>query len=412
MDDVRAEVREWVAGNWSRDLTVREWWRRMAEARLVMPAWPEPYGRGMSPRETRAVTEELAAAGVIGPPQGTVGATLAGPTLLAHGTDDQQARFLPPLLRGEEAWCQLFSEPGAGSDLTSLATRAVMDGGAWVIDGQKVWNSGADIARRGMLLARSDVDRPKHKGITYFVLDMAQPGVEARRLRQMNGEAHFCEVFLTAAHAETGDIVGALDDGWRVARTTMRFERAMVAARPPRGLVQVPSGEDAGFLDRVIGEVLEREVRRPPFSGNAVPARQMVALARERRATDDPHLRQDLARYYALTEINRYLQLRAAAAAKAGRPPGPEASITKLAVSRICRASRELTFSLLGADGMLDGADAPYDGSLHTVALASFGVSIGGGTDEIQRNTVAERALGLPREPAADRDVPFRQLRR
>jgi alkylation response protein AidB-like acyl-CoA dehydrogenase len=138
----------------------------------------------------------------------------------------------------------------------------------------------------------------------------------------------------------------------------------------------------------------------------------MVALARERRATDDPHLRQDLARYYALTEINRYLQLRAAAAAKAGRLPGPEASITKLAVSRICRASRELTFSLLGADGMLGGADAPYDGSLHTVALASFGVSIGGGTDEIQRNTVAERALGLPREPAADRDAPFRLLRR
>ena len=412
MGDVRAEVRGWAAENWSLDLTVREWWQRLAQARLAMPAWPEPYGRGMSNRDARAVTEELAAAGMIGPPQGVVGAALAGPMLLAHGTPEQQARYLPPLLRGEEAWCQLFSEPGAGSDLPALATRAEKDGDGWVVDGQKVWNSGADMARRGMLIARTDVDRPKYEGITFFVIDMDQPGVEARRLRQMNGEANFCEVFLSGARVDDDDIVGERNDGWRVTRTVMGFERAMVAGRPPKGLVQVPSGERAGFLDRVIGEVLKRGERRPSFSGNAVPARRLIALAQERGVADDPHIRQELARYYTLNETNRYTLLRTAASAKAGRTPGPEASITKLAISRVCQASRELTFSILGAHGMLDGTDAPYDGALHTVALASFGVSIGGGTDEIQRNALGERALGLPREPAVDRSVPFRDLPR
>jgi alkylation response protein AidB-like acyl-CoA dehydrogenase len=226
----------------------------------------------------------------------------------------------------------------------------------------------------------------------------------------MNGEANFCEVFLTGARVDGDDIVGERNDGWRVTRTVMGFERAMVAGRAPKGLVQVPSGERAGFLDRVIGEVLKRGERRPSFSGNAVPARRLIALAHERGVAEDPHIRQELARYYTLNETNRYTLLRTAASAKAGRTPGPEASITKLAISRVCQASRELTFSILGAHGMLDGPDAPYDGSLHTVALASFGVRIGGGTDEIQHNALGERVLGLPREPAGDRDVPFRDL--
>jgi alkylation response protein AidB-like acyl-CoA dehydrogenase len=412
MDDVRIEVKDWVAENWSTDLTVREWWRRLADAGLAMPAWPEPYGRGMSTRQARAVTEELAVAGVIAAPQGTVGVTLAGPTLLAHGTAEQQDRYLPPLLRGEESWCQLFSEPGAGSDLPALSTRAIQAGNGWVVDGQKVWNSGADIARRGMLLARTDVDRPKHEGITFFVLDMDQDGVEARPLRQMNGEAHFCEVFITEARVDDADIVGDRNDGWRVARTTMGFERAMVASRAPKGLVHLPSGERSGILDRVVGDVLARDRKRPSFTGNAVPARRLVQLAQERGVTGNAHIRQQLAHYFALTEINRYTQLRAAASLKAGNTPGPEGSITKLAVSNLCQVSRELTFSILGPAGMLSGDNAPYDGSLHTVALASCGTRIGGGTDEIQRNTIGERALGLPREPAEDRDVPFRDLRR
>jgi alkylation response protein AidB-like acyl-CoA dehydrogenase len=357
----------------------------------------------MTPSDARIVTEELGRTGAIAPPTGAVGVELAGPTILAHGTPEQQARYLPPLLNGEESWCQLFSEPGAGSDLPALSARAVRDGDTWVVDGQKVWNSAADVARRGMLLARTDPERAGRDGITYFILDMDQAGVEARPLRQMNREAHFCEVFLTDARIPDGDVLGAVDDGWRIARTTMGFERAMVAKRPAKGSLALQSGELAGHLDRRTGEVLEWAAGRhaPAFSGSAVPSRRMLALARELGVTGDPLVRQALARYTTLTEINRFTQLRIAAAARAGQSVGAEASITKLAISNICQASRELTFSILGARGMLDGSDAPYDGSLHTVALASFGTRIGGGTDEIQKNSLGERALGLPREPSA-----------
>lgn len=414
MTDIRNEVREWVAANWALDITVREWWGRLAAAGLSQPQWPAPYGRGLAPGAARVVIEELAAASVIAPPQGAVGVALAGPTILAHGTHEQQARYLPPLLAGEESWCQLFSEPGAGSDLPSLATRAVRDGEVWFVDGQKVWNSAANIARRGLLLARTDPDRPKREGISYFLVDMDQPGVEARPLRQMNGEAHFCEVFLTGARVHDDELLGDLNGGWHVARTTMTFERAMVAGRAARGLVSIPSGEKAGYLDRVTGEVIERTSRAtaPALSGNAVPARRLFALARERGVAQDPHVRQDLARYFTLTEINRYTQLRAAAAARAGHAVGAEASITKLAVSNLCQVSRDVTFSILAAHGMLDGTDAPYDGALHTVALASFGTRIGGGTDEIQKNSIGERTLGLPREPDVDGHLPWRELRR
>src|SRR6266508_3595276 len=183
-DSLRAEIRSWLAENWSLDITVREWWRRLADAGLSAPTWPPPYGRGYTPAAGRVVIEELAAAGTVAPPTGGVGMMLGGPTVLDHGSEEQKARLLPPLLRGEEAWCQLFSEPGAGSDLPSLATKAIEDGDGWSIEGQKVWNSGADIARRGLLLARTDPAAPKRNGITYFVLDMDQPGVEARPLRQ------------------------------------------------------------------------------------------------------------------------------------------------------------------------------------------------------------------------------------
>jgi len=414
MSGLRSDVRDWITASWTLDITVREWWRRLADARLSRPSWPEPYGRGLPVAGERVVTEELAAAGVIAPPQGAVGAALAGPTLLAHGSTEQQQRYLPRLLDGTESWCQLFSEPGAGSDLPALATRALCDGDTWVVDGQKVWNSSADIARRGLLLARTDPDRPKRDGITYFVIDMRQPGVEARPLRQMNGEAHFCEVFLSGAHVATKDILGGLNDGWRVARTTMGFERAMVTGRPARGLVSVLSGEEAGYLEVLTGDVLERARSRkaPAFSGNAVPSRRMIALARERGVASDPHIRQQLARYFTLTEISRFTQLRVAGATRAGQPVGPEASIAKLAISNICQASRDLTLSLLGPHGTLSGPDAPYAGTLQTVALASFGTRIGGGTDEIQKNSLGERALGLPREPGVDEDVPWRELRR
>lgn len=414
MPDLRTDVRDWIAANWALDITVREWWRRLADSGLSRPSWPQPYGRGVRVADERVVTEELATAGVIAPPQGALGAALAGPTLLVHGTAEQQQRYLPPLLDGTESWCQLFSEPSAGSDLPALGARAERDGDVWTVEGQKVWNSSADVARRGMLLARTDPARPKRDGITYFVIDMDQPGVDVRPLRQMNGQTHFCEVFLSNARVANEDIIGALNDGWRIARTTIGFERAMVTDRTARGLVAVPSGEKAGYLDVLTGEVLERARAKgaPSFTGSAVPSRRMIALARERGVAGDRSIRDRLARYYTLTEISRFTQLRVASAARAGRPLGPEASIAKLAISNISQESRDLSLAVLGADGMLHGADAPYGGTLHTVALASFGTRIGGGTDEIQKNALAERALGLPREPDVDNDVPWRELRR
>ena len=209
-----------------------------------------------------------------------MGLRLAGPTLLEHGTDEQRAAYLPPLLRGEESWCQLFSEPGAGSDLPSLATRAVGDGDEWVVNGQKVWNSGADVARRGLLLVRTDVDVPKRDGISYFVIDMDQPGILARPLRQMDGQATFCEVFLTDARVRRADLLGELNGGWSITRTTLVHERIAATQRPARGLVFVASGEKAGQLDRPVGElVAQSSGPRAQFTGSAVPARRLVELA-------------------------------------------------------------------------------------------------------------------------------------
>jgi alkylation response protein AidB-like acyl-CoA dehydrogenase len=401
---LREEVRAWLAGNWALDLTVREWWRRLAVARLVAPSWPAPFGRGLSTSDARVVTEELAAARVIAPPIGNIGLRLAGPTLLQHGSEELRTTYLPPLLRGDEAWCQLFSEPGAGSDLPSLSARAVRDDDGWVVTGQKVWNSGADVSRRGLLLARTDPDAPKRHGISYFVIDMDQPGVEARPLRQMNGEAHFCEVFLTDARVREIDRIGEVNAGWQAARTTLALERASATEIGARGLVSIPSGEASGQLDRVVGDVLAPGGYTPrQFRGSAIRSREMLRLARERGVTDDPTIRQELARYYVLTEVHRLTQQRAKA--EAHRQGASWAgSVSKLTLGRICNASRDLSFAILGAQATLAEGDAPRDGELQVIGLSSPGATIGAGTDEIQRNMLGERALGLPREPHADVD--------
>jgi alkylation response protein AidB-like acyl-CoA dehydrogenase len=280
------------------------------------------------------------------------------------------------------------------------------------VTGQKVWNSGADEARRGLLLARTDVDVPKREGITMFVIDMDQPGVETRPLRQMNGESHFCEVFLTEARVRDSDIVGGLDQGWSVARTTLVWERETAASRPARGLVFVPSGAKTGYLDRVVGDVLATSGKRPKtFSGSAVPARRLIELARERGVTRDPLMRQALARYYTLTEVNRLSGLRARASAKLGRAPGPEASISKLALARICHTSRDLSFSILGAAAMLDG-HAAHDGELHAWAVGPGDI---GAAPTSQRNTIGERvrpAASLTSTRASFRDLRVHQAAR
>jgi alkylation response protein AidB-like acyl-CoA dehydrogenase len=409
-----AAVQAFIDGNWDTSLTVREWWRRLAAAGYAFPAWPEGLGGLGAPTATaRAVTGVLAANGVVGPPTGHVAATLAAPTVLEHGTAEQVRAFVAPIALGEAAWCQLFSEPGSGSDLASIGTRAIRDGDEWAVSGQKVWNSGADTADFGLLLARTDPGLPKHEGITYFLIDLHQPGVEVRPLKQMNGASSFCEVFLTEARVRAGCALGEVNAGWRVARTTLFHERNSTAGGGMPGLVPARSGRH-GDLDRTTGEVIDRarqaaSTRRSPIRAGAIPAKAMTALAREYGVAGDQALRDDLARYVGQVLINGWTMRRIAAAR--GRLTGADGSLAKLLTSRICQQSRDLSYRIVGAAGLLAGPGAPMGGDLQAVGLASPGTRIGGGTDEIQLSVIAERALGLPREPSADSDVPYRELR-
>jgi alkylation response protein AidB-like acyl-CoA dehydrogenase len=264
-----------------------------------------------------------------------------------------------------------------------------------------------------MLLARTDPDLPKHQGITYFLVDMHQPGVEVRPLKQMNGASSFCEVFLTEARVQAGCTLGKVNAGWRVAQTTLFHERNSVAGGGIPGLVPARSGRHSD-LDRTVGEMIDRarraaSTRRSPIRAGAIPAKAMTALAQEYGAAGDPVLRQDLARYISQIRINGWTMRRIAAAG--GRMTGADGSLAKLLTSRICQQSRDLSYRIVGAAGLLTGPDSPLGGDLQTVGLASPGTRIGGGTDEIQLNVIAERALGLPREPFDDKDVPYRELR-
>ena len=278
---------------------------------------------------------------VIGPPVGAMAATLAAPTLLDHATDTQRSQLVGPIAKGEAAWCQLFSEPGSGSDLASVGTRAVRDGDDWIVTGQKVWNSAANWADLGMLLARTDVDVPKHAGLTYFVIDMKQPGIEARPLRQMNGASNFCEVFLSEARVGGDRVIGAINGGWRVAQTTLFHERNSVAGGGRVGFVVAASGS-AGDLDRKVGEVLDRsgeaaKARKSPIRAGAVPTRLMIELAQTYGVADQPVVRERIARYVSQVKVNGWTMRRSAAAG--GRLTGADGSIAKLTTARICQES-------------------------------------------------------------------------
>ncbi|MCB0975144.1 MAG: acyl-CoA dehydrogenase family protein [Actinobacteria bacterium] len=408
-EDVRSEVESWVASNWNPDLTVGQWWELLGRAGWSVPTWPEEwYGRGYTRDLGAVVFDELRKANVLGPPIG-LGLVLAGPTILTHGSEEQKQRYLWPIVSGQEAWCQLFSEPGAGSDLASIACRADADEEGWTVNGQKVWTSGGQFAELGMLMARTDVNLPKHQGITYFAFDMIQSGVEVRPLREMTGRALFNEVFISDARVTQDQLIGGLGNGWKVANTTLMFERTGLGAGGQGGMGQVAPGSIAGMLDKRVGDQTGR-------SGGAVmgvgrePAKAFATLAKA-RGVQDTVTRQMLAQLHTLTEIGRYTQLRAKAAQLAGKKPGPESSTGKLLMSNIIRLSRETGLRILGADAMLNGPDAPLDGRIQEMALFSPAPSIYGGSDQIQRNIIGERVLGLPREPSADRDVPFKDLR-
>ncbi|HAS12524.1 MAG TPA: acyl-CoA dehydrogenase [Acidimicrobiaceae bacterium] len=406
--DVYAQARAWFEQNWDPDLALREWWQRLADAGWGFPTWPEgTYGRGLSGDAARMVADARRDARVA-PPPGGIAQNLAGPTIVAHGTPEQQARFLPGIVTGE-IWCQLFSEPGAGSDLAGVQTRAERDGDEWVVNGQKVWTSGAHIARYGILIARTDPSVPKHAGLSYFVIEMDQPGIEVRPIREMTGRAIFNEVFLSDARVPVQNQIGGLGEGWAVALTTLANERTMLGAGSFGS-----SGSGAAIreidLDAPAGQLVRDEPRAEGRSRGGA-ADLMAAVLERFGGSDDPVARQEVARIHSLIEIARYTDLRAKAAVERGGRPGPEVSVGKLAASHLLETMRETLFRLCGPHATLWGDDAPFRGRVHEVGLSSYLISIGGGTDQIQRNIIGERVLGLPREPRADKDVPFHDLR-
>jgi len=408
-------VQRWIEEHWSLDLTVAQWWDLLFDAGYAFPSWPEGLGGfGATAAEARVITTALATAGTVAAPTGN-GPNMGGPTLLEHGTADQKERFVTPMARGRVQWCQLFSEPGAGSDLASLSTRAVRDGDTFVIEGQKVWSSKADLSEWGMLLCRTDWDAPKHRGITFLMLDMRQPGVEVRPLVQMNGASEFSEVFLTEALVPVSDVIGEVGGGWDVARTTLAHERANSAAGRGRGSVPVEAGGLAGNLDRTVGEVIETwrsAGGAPRRQAPLLSSRKLLALARAHGVSDRPALRDRVVRYHVHSEVYRLNGQRVRDLAKAKVRSALDGSALKLDLAQLCHESRDLAFELLGADATLTGDSAPDGGRVVQTGLTAFVPSLGGGTNEIQRNIIGERTLGLPREPSVDADLPFRELRR
>ncbi|MDA3040344.1 MAG: acyl-CoA dehydrogenase family protein [Actinomycetota bacterium] len=411
IDDLRADVRAWVDANWDARMTVRAWWELLAESGWAYPTWPKQwFGLGVSADEAAAVGQELHAAGVAMPPHSQA-QTMAAPLILEYGSEEQKHRWMRTLATGAESWCQFFSEPNAGSDLASLQTRAVRDGDEWVVNGQKVWNGGANEAERGILVARTDSSLPKHRGLSFFVIDVDQPGVEIRPIRQINGDAHFNESFFSDARVADSDTIGGLNNGWLMAMATLAFERAAYAVGAHYG-VGIPCGEKPGYLDMPVGEAMQRaaSVRTGAPSFPMGDALAIAALAAEAGCVGDAIIRQRIAQLYMMGETARLTTLRARAAADAGKPSGAESSIAHLAGVHIARASRDLGLAILGAGGMLADADAPRGGSVTHMALTSLCHGIQGGTEHVQRNIIGERILGLPKEPQVDRDIPFREL--
>ena len=405
--DLRREVRRWLAAGWDPELSLVAWRRRLMDAGWIVPSWPaEWFGRGLPTWADAVVHDELAAVGAPGAPLGG-GMTLAAPTLLAHATAELKASLLPSTLTGEVTWTQLFSEPGNGSDLAGLTTRADRNGDEWVINGQKLWNTSAHHADFGMLVARTDWDVPKHAGITYFVLPMHQPGVEVRSLRQMNRHASFNEVFLTDARIPASHVVGDVDDGWRVARTTLMHERGFATMRRPRA----GNGTGRAITEAAI-EADEHFRTYEWYPQRAGRADLVVDAARTMGVDDDALVRQSVTSLLAFQRANEWTARRAATARALGRAPGPEGSLGKLAASEVARRSAQVHSTIAGAAAMLTGAASPYGGVIAEVLVSTPAQSIAGGTDEIQRNIVGERVLGLPGEPSVDKGVPFRDVRR
>jgi alkylation response protein AidB-like acyl-CoA dehydrogenase len=349
-----------------------QWERELAAAKLICPGWPAQFGgQGMDAVRLAVFNEELHLAGLPRVVRG-MGESLVGPSVIVHGTPEQQAHFLPRIISGEDVYCQGFSEPNHGSDLAAVETRGVVEGDEVVITGQKVWTSGAARANRMFLLCRTDPGAEKHAGLSYVLIDFTGPGVQYRPVRQMSGAAEFCEDFLDGVRAPLFNVIGGLNNGWRVAMTTLGHERGGQATVAHLGF-------EREFWD-------------------------LVETARKRGKTADPLVRQQLAWAYTQVELMRYSGLRTLARVAAGRAPGPEASIAKLFWSEYHKRLGEIAISIEGPDGLLrpDG-DGYQVSKWQNVFLSSRAGTIYSGTSEIQRNIIGERALGLPKEPRVAR---------
>ncbi len=408
-DRVRAEVRDWLAENWDPNRGLVEWRTMLADTGWGMPHWPkEWHGRGLPVGMTPVVEEEFAQAGAVGVAKMGI-RVLAAATILEHGSDLHKSRFLRGILTGEETWCQLFSEPGSGSDLAGAATRADFRNGKWIINGQKVWTTSAHHADFGLLLARTDWDAVKHQGLSYFLLDMRQPGVDVHRLRQMNGHASFNQVFLTDAVVEPEYQIGELGEGWRVATTTLMHER-----RGADGVRRYDQGSDRP--ERIYEEErAEIATVMAPYIWYRQRTGRADLLIERAKATgrwEDPAVRQEIARALTLARTAEWTARRAREAQQQGRPQGPEGSIGKLAASIVARACARVHTMIAGPDAMLTGEDDGAGGVVAEILVSTPAISIAGGTDEIQRNIISERILSMPKEPRRDTDRPFRDVPR
>ena len=387
----------WVRDNWDPALTLGAWWRRLADAGYAAPELSrDAGGLGLDAAGTQAIRRVLADRGCMGPPGG-IGMMLAAPTIAAHGTPEQIATLVPPILDGRHAWCQLFSEPNAGSDLASLECRAMRDGDEWVVTGQKVWTSGGQLADMGMLLARTDPTAPKRRGITWFAFPMRQAGVDVRPLREMTGEAVFNEVFIDGARVADAARIGAVNEGWKVAGTTLAVERSRLGSAKVDLPAESP-GELAGRLDLPVGSLVGPATKGEDFlAGTHLGLDDVEAwidLARNLQRLDDPVVREGLTKLSSLVRISWW------SAQRAGNAPFPGAdNVAKLAMSELFRRFRDVGNTIIGADGMLDASASATGGAVQTLTLFSPAPAIYGGTDQIQRNILAERVLGLPREP-------------
>lgn len=358
----------------------KAWQKKLYESGYAAITWPKAFGgRDASPMQSFILSQEMgrfdAPAGVY-----TIGLGMIGPTIMTHGTEEQKERFLPKMLEGSEVWCQLWSEPNAGSDVASLEMRAERAGDEWVLNGQKVWTTGAHFCDWGLIIARTDPEAPKHRGITCFIVDMHAEGVEVRPLRQINGAAGFNEVFFSDVRVPDTQRVGDINDGWRVALTTLMNERFAIG---------VGGGSGGSLMP------LFHLAQKTPSNGGT--------------AFDDAAIRQELATAYIAGRLLALTGYRSLTKIAKGGIPGPEGSAMKLVGTKLASQLADTASKILGQAGVLLGDEAPDAGAWANAWLTAPGIHIAGGTDEIMKNIIGERVLGLPKEPQVDKDVPFRE---